>query len=105
MHGFRWHVRGMVDSHVSSFQKDFSHFRVQQLLILLSLPPFIALASLQCTIECLKRQVQMATCSNNLNLNIRVLELVNPPNSNHHVQDHIGMGGVVPGSAQSPTLA
>ena len=105
MHGFRWHVWGMVDSRVFSFQKDFPHFRVQPLLTLLSQPPFIALGSLQCTIECLKRQVQMGTCNKNLNLNVRVLDLVNPPNNNHHVQDHIGMGRLVPGSAQSPTLA
>ena len=51
MHGFRWRVWGMVDSRVFSFQKDFSHFRVQPPLILLSQPPFIALGSLQCAIE------------------------------------------------------
>ena len=27
----------------------------------------------------------MGTCSKNLNLIIRVLDLVNPPNNNHHV--------------------
>ena len=47
----------------------------------------------------------MGTFRKNLNLNIRLLDAVNPPNSNHHVHDHIGMGRLVPGSAQSPTLA
>ena len=53
----------------------------------------------------MKKESQMGTCSKNLNLNTRVLDLLNPPNTNHHVEDHIGMGRVVPGSAQSPTLA
>ena len=73
MHGFRWHVWGMIDSRVFSFQKKIPHFRVQLLLTLLSQPPFIALGSLQCTIERLEKQVQMGTCSKKLNLNIRVL--------------------------------
>ena len=46
----------------------------------------------------------MGTCSKNLNLNIRVLDLGNPPNSNHHVQDHRGIGHLVLGSAQSPIV-
>ena len=92
----------MVDSRVFSFQKDFSHFGVQLLFTLLSQPPFISLGSQQCTIECLKRQVHMGICSKNHDLNIRVPVLVNPLNNRQHVQDHMGMGRLVPGS---PTLA
>ena len=61
-----------------SFQKEFSHFRVQPLLSLPSQPPYVALGSLQRTIECLEKQFQMGTCSKNLNLNTRVLDLVTP---------------------------
>ena len=46
----------------------------------------------------------MGNCSKNLNLIIQVLDIVNPRTSSHHVQDHIGMGRLVPRSAQSPTL-
>ena len=48
----------------------------------------------------------MGTYSKNLNLNIRVVDLVKPPNNNHQVHDHIhiAMGHLVHGSAQSPTL-